>query len=272
MGISRSAISKHMAELEARLGLKLCRRGRGGFELTDHGREVYEGAEQALRSLDEFRNRIDRLHTELVGSLHLAVVDSTLHDPANPIIGAMRRLLIQSPAVEITLSIMSSSVMEAALLDDRIHIGVLPRRPAFREQLVYKPLYSETSGLYCGRAHPLFTHVSIECDDLVHQRYISPSFTESGRLVEVLGSAATQVRTSAIARNVEGTAMLLLTGQLLGFLPAHVSHPLEASGAIRSIRPDYFTVQTPMDVIFKARKEMNPVLERFLQELKIDSR
>jgi DNA-binding transcriptional LysR family regulator len=200
------------------------------------------------------------------------VVDSTLSDPANPIVGAMRRLLTQSPAIEITISIMSSAVMEAALLDDRIHIGLLPRRSSFREQITYQPLYSETSSLCCGKTHPLFTQVRIECDELQHHRYISPSHIENARLNEVLGNSATQVSPSAIARNVEGTAMLLLTGQFLGFLPTHVIHPLEASGAIRTIRPDHFTVHTPLDLIFKSRKEMNPVLERFLQELKVPSR
>ncbi len=34
LNIGRSTISTHLAELEARLGVTLCRRGRGGFELT----------------------------------------------------------------------------------------------------------------------------------------------------------------------------------------------------------------------------------------------
>ncbi|MEM7227127.1 MAG: LysR family transcriptional regulator, partial [Pseudomonadota bacterium] len=33
LGVSRPAISRHMAELEARLGFRLCERGRGGFSL-----------------------------------------------------------------------------------------------------------------------------------------------------------------------------------------------------------------------------------------------
>ncbi|KFC50427.1 LysR family transcriptional regulator, partial [Halomonas sp. SUBG004] len=31
LGISRSAISQHMSDLESRLGFSLCQRGRGGF-------------------------------------------------------------------------------------------------------------------------------------------------------------------------------------------------------------------------------------------------
>ena len=40
LGITKSAISQHMSDLEKRLGLRLCQRGRSGFALTDEGAEV----------------------------------------------------------------------------------------------------------------------------------------------------------------------------------------------------------------------------------------
>ena len=41
LGISRSTISVHMSNLEARMKLKLCVRGRSGFALTEAGQAVY---------------------------------------------------------------------------------------------------------------------------------------------------------------------------------------------------------------------------------------
>lgn len=37
LGLSQSSVSFHMKALEERLGFRLCRRGRAGFELTDRG-------------------------------------------------------------------------------------------------------------------------------------------------------------------------------------------------------------------------------------------
>ena len=37
LNINRSTISRHIKDLEMRLGVTLCRRGRGGFALTDEG-------------------------------------------------------------------------------------------------------------------------------------------------------------------------------------------------------------------------------------------
>jgi hypothetical protein len=44
LNLSQSAISTHMAQLETRLGTRLCQRGHGAFEITD-GQIVAEGAD-----------------------------------------------------------------------------------------------------------------------------------------------------------------------------------------------------------------------------------
>ncbi len=265
LGISRSAISKHMADLEGRLGLKLCLRGRAGFDLTESGKEVYEAFETLLQSIDDFKGKINRLHSELRGSIHIGVVDNTISDSANPLISAIRRMSVQSPQVEINISIMSSSTMETALLEDTIHIGMNTRRHVKREQLVYKEMYTEVSKLYCGKGHPLYSRHKPDNSILSEQRFVSPSPYELDRLKEVLGEGINI--TSAVARNVEGTAMFLLTGQYLGFLPDHIAYSFEAADKIRSISADIFTIHTPMEIIYKLRRETNPILESFLNEL-----
>ncbi|HMN56677.1 MAG TPA: LysR family transcriptional regulator, partial [Ottowia sp.] len=42
LNIGISAVSRHVKDLETRLGLTLCRRGRAGFALTAEGQRVYD--------------------------------------------------------------------------------------------------------------------------------------------------------------------------------------------------------------------------------------
>ena len=42
LGMSQSTVSFHLKSLEERLGFQLCRRGRGGFKLSERGQEVFE--------------------------------------------------------------------------------------------------------------------------------------------------------------------------------------------------------------------------------------
>ncbi|WP_154019819.1 LysR family transcriptional regulator, partial [Acinetobacter baumannii] len=54
LGISRSGISLHMSDLENRLGIRLCQRGRAGFALTDESREILEYIEVLTASIEDF--------------------------------------------------------------------------------------------------------------------------------------------------------------------------------------------------------------------------
>ena len=44
LGITQATISAHMKQLEGRLGLRLCERGRSGFYLTDYGKNAHRKA------------------------------------------------------------------------------------------------------------------------------------------------------------------------------------------------------------------------------------
>ncbi|WP_415777365.1 LysR family transcriptional regulator, partial [Kerstersia gyiorum] len=59
LGITRSAISQHMSDLEKRLGMRLCQRGRAGFALTDQGREILRASEALLASIEDFRREVN---------------------------------------------------------------------------------------------------------------------------------------------------------------------------------------------------------------------
>ena len=48
LNIGRSTISRHLKDLEIRLGLTLCHRGRGGFSLTQEGNRIFEAAQRLL--------------------------------------------------------------------------------------------------------------------------------------------------------------------------------------------------------------------------------
>ena len=58
LGIGRSAISQQMSDLEQRLGLRLCQRGRAGFALTEEGRSL----EEIVRAMHAWgERRLERL-------------------------------------------------------------------------------------------------------------------------------------------------------------------------------------------------------------------
>ena len=81
LNISRAAISISMADLETRLGFRLCQRGRSGFSLTEEGSKVYQYTLQLLSSIEDFRTQINGLHERLKGDLNIGITDNLVTMP-----------------------------------------------------------------------------------------------------------------------------------------------------------------------------------------------
>ena len=77
LGLSQSAISFHIKALEDRLGFKLCRRGRSGFDLTDRGAIVHERSKALFLALNAFESDIGTLKNRITGTLRLGPVSYT---------------------------------------------------------------------------------------------------------------------------------------------------------------------------------------------------
>src|SRR5271165_4747733 len=81
LNIGTSSISRHIKDLEIRLGLTLCRRGRGGFSMTAEGEQIYQETLRLLSSTEQFRSSVDDIHRRMGGQLNVAVHDKTASNP-----------------------------------------------------------------------------------------------------------------------------------------------------------------------------------------------
>ncbi|HZV10827.1 MAG TPA: LysR family transcriptional regulator, partial [Novosphingobium sp.] len=74
--IGLPSISRYIKDLEIRLGLRLCDRGRRGFSLTPEGRQVHEACTKLFENLDSFETLVRDIHANPAGSLRIGMVDS----------------------------------------------------------------------------------------------------------------------------------------------------------------------------------------------------
>lgn len=92
LNVGLAAISKQISDLEIRIGMRLCTRGREGFHLTEEGRLVYQASIDLFASVDNFRDRLSSAQNELIGDLGVGVIDNTISDPNSPLVAALRRI------------------------------------------------------------------------------------------------------------------------------------------------------------------------------------
>lgn len=72
LDIAKSAVSRRLAELEARLGVELFHRSTRKLTLTDSGRGFYERTVRILSDLEEAEHAVCQSHHELRGPLKIA--------------------------------------------------------------------------------------------------------------------------------------------------------------------------------------------------------
>jgi DNA-binding transcriptional LysR family regulator len=264
LGIGRSAISQQMSDLEQRLGLRLCQRGRAGFALTEEGREVYQSSMQLLAALESFRTEVNGLHQHLRGELNIGLTDNLVTLPHMRITHALSRLKELGPDVVINIRMTPPSEVEQGVLDGRVHVGVVPHTVAL-SGLEYQPLYSERSLLYCAVGHPLFYADDAQLSDerLNQQDAIAPTF----RLPADIQAQYQVLNCSASASDREGMAFLILTGRYIGYLPDHYASFWVQQGRLRALKPANRFYDLSLASVTRKGRRPHLVLESFLEAL-----
>ena len=237
LNIGTSTVSRHLKDLETRLGLVLCRRGRAGFALTGEGQRIYDETLRLLASLDAFRTSVDDIHSRMGGGLEVALFDKTATNPASRIADAVAGFAQLAPDVSLSMHVAPMPVIERGLLDGSLHVGVIPAHRSSRS-LAYQDLFEETMLLYCGAGHPLFeagsgglTWARLRQHAFAGLGYHSPNMELSHRA---------QLLRKATGFDQEAIATLVLSGRYLGFLPDHYAASFEREGRMRAVQPKRF--------------------------------
>jgi DNA-binding transcriptional LysR family regulator len=81
LGLSRALVSRHVSDLEARLGVRLLNRSTRALDLTQEGRQYLDFCEQMFRDLEHKEDEIARVRAAPAGTLRILAPSSfgTLH-------------------------------------------------------------------------------------------------------------------------------------------------------------------------------------------------
>ena len=237
LNIGRSTISTHIKDLEIRLGVTLCRRGRGGFSLTDEGEHIYQATLRLLGSLDEFRAEVDDLHQRMTGHISLAMFDKTASNPDARVGKAFQLFDDLAPEMSFEVYVEPLNEIERGVIEGRFQVGVIPAHRT-SSSLDYVPLFNEQMYLYCGHDHSLFelAEDSIGKEDILACKYAGLGYHSPN--MEVGRSLGMQ--RDVTVYDQEAIVHLLLSGRYVGYLPDHYAKPFVEQGLIRAIGTDIF--------------------------------
>ncbi len=264
LNIGRSTISAHLSDLEVRLGVKLCKRGRSGFELTEPGRITYQASLELLQQCEAFANTIAGSKQQLSGRVTIAIIDTLVSDPRCKVAQAIAALKGKSDNIQFELYVCEAREVETAVANGRSLLGIGVSRHHIRG-LDYTPLHNETNYLYCASGHPLFNCNTQDISRLLQRSDVI--ITSNYMRDKEARNDGLNYQNSAIAYHDEGIAHLILTGKFIGLLFTRALRQLlvQTKGCFKPILPQQYSYQIPVMLITSKNNAATPLAQAMIE-------
>jgi DNA-binding transcriptional LysR family regulator len=251
--MSKASISRHIREVEHRLGVRLCERGPAGFKLTPEGEVALKLGSSALRSLERIRAEIDAVHGVLSGCLSIGIGEHTISHAACKFPEALALLRERAPNVRPEITVMTFPGLNDALREHRVDIAI---RGKYLEdpEFQYLELFSETHRVYVSKLakKPV-------CDSL-------PLIYRPHPYVQKALASGKYSR-GPDASGIEAIGVLVATGYYQGLLPTHYGEALEKRYGLR-VQGHSPSFSHPICAVTNSARPFTSRAELFLRILK----
>jgi LysR family transcriptional regulator, transcriptional activator for aaeXAB operon len=250
LGLTPSAISQQVRQLERETGVTLMRRSTRRLALTDAGQAFYEGCARMVEAARTAHERLAELHEGVTGEL---AISAPVGFAAAHLSAALQPLLATHPQMTLRLVVTDDQLdLTRERIDLAIAIGTLPPATSlvrkhlatWENVLVASPEYLKTHGM---PKHP---------DDLSRHAFVSlPPWHHGGDVLR--GPGGRRVRLAPKPRVVSNNQLtikqLTLAGCGLSFnVVPEISHELQQGRLVR-VMPRWSAATLSVDALMLPR-------------------
>ncbi len=247
LNLNQPTISSYMSQLESRLKLTLCTRGRSGFQLTEQGEQVYASARELFSAIENFRADVASFRGQLVGELHIGIVDVLATNPCFKIPDAIREFNDQAPEVTVQLHKHDPRKLMKMLQEEQIHVAVMPVYKA-PDNIEHFKIFSETQLMYCSNEHALFgvPDDELTLDMLSETNYAARDYTQ-----DWTPPPSPYLKTASLTGDIECIATLILSGNYVGYLPKHYAQYWVNRGMMKALFVEETAYDCNLQMVFR---------------------
>ncbi len=265
-GVSQSAASQHLQELERRLGETLLDRSTRPFRVTDLGELYLNLCHDLLRRCEEFDTALERRRNTLTGILRVAAIYSVGLSTMTAVETAFRS---RFPGTTLEVEYLRPDRVYESVLLELCELGLISYPESNREINVL-PWLEEQMVLGLSPRHPLASRSQIQPLELNGVSFIGfdPDLPIRRHIDQFLAEWRIVVQRSMSFDNIQMIKEALVLGRGVSILPLRmmdaeiqegklVAVPIEAEGLVR-----------PVGVIHLRRRPFSPVAEQFCTMLR----
>jgi LysR family transcriptional regulator, regulator for metE and metH len=234
LGITQSAVSHQLRELETRIETPVCVRAGKRLVLTPAGQRLLQAARTVLAELDVASQEIARLHDGRAGVLRVCAQCHTGYHWLPPLLRTFRE---RHPAVDVDVAVQHSEQPVDALLSGALDVALLT--DAVRDRrLRLRPLPFDEHAAIVAPDHPWTKKRFVTPEQLgrenllLYSRSPADSFTVS-RILRPAGVRPGRVR---FVQLTEAILEMVKAGLGVSVLPTWAVRPQLSSGEIQAVR------------------------------------
>jgi len=257
LGVPKSRLSKRVAQLEERLGVRLLQRTTRRFVVTEVGERFYAHCRAVLEEAQAAQDAVDELRAEPRGVVRLScpvslaqtVLAQVLPDFMAQYPKVQVRVLSNNRRVDVIGEGFDLAIRVRTKLDTDANL-VIRTFGQSRNTLVASPALLKAQG------RPEQPH------ELARLPALSMSEHEGAQLWELIDTHGEQTSVEVQARLITGDFVVLLEaarrGMGVALLPEFMCAPAIAAGELEVLLPDWTMPQGIMHFVYPSRRGMLP--------------
>jgi DNA-binding transcriptional LysR family regulator len=263
LGLSKAAVSRHVGDLESRLGTRLLQRTTRRLSVTTEGQTFYVRCRELLAAIDEAEAELTSAGSEPSG---LVRVNAPLTFGILHLAPLWGRFCDRYPKVslDITLTDRLTDLVEEGY-DLAVRVSTLPSSTLVSRRL------ATTRLRLCASPAYLATHGTPQCPaDLTTHRVISYTYFESQdewHFTGPAGPVAVRVQPRIHTNNGDTCRHAALDHQGIVMQPDFLVGDDIRRGALLELMPKYRAIDLGIYAVYPSRKHLSPKTRRLIDFL-----
>jgi DNA-binding transcriptional LysR family regulator len=264
-GISQSAASQHIQELEKRLGISLLDRTTRPLTLTAAGKLYVDLCRDVLRREEEFEAALDELKARVEGEVRVASIYSIGLSEMSRL---QEEFSLRCPSAQLHVDYLRPQKIYEALLADQADLGLVSYPEATKELAVI-PWREEEMVVATPVSHPLARKAVLRPADLEGQDFIGFDEDLSIRreLDRFFREQGIEIHLAMQFDNIQMIKEAVALGSGISILPARTMLAEVEQGRLAAVPLHAPDLVRPLGIVHRKRKKFNRAAQAFLELL-----
>lgn len=264
-GVSQSAASQHLQEVEREMGVELLDRATRPLKVTEAGKLYLEMSRDILRRYSEFEAAMDTLKKQVEGTVRVASIYSVGLSEMSHLEQEFSR---RYPEATLEIEYLRPEKVYEAVATDRADLGLLSYPEATKEVMVL-PWRQEEMVVAASPYHPLAEKVEVAPKDLSGLDFVGfdADLPISREIDRFLREHHVQVNLTLHFDNLQMIKEAVAHGSGVSIMPARVMAAEVAQGRLIPIpiaAPDLYR---PVGIVHRRKKRFHRAAQAFLELL-----